>query len=263
MKKWLFLLAPILFCLSSRMVHAFEIPRDLSQEDRHEVVRTLGLNSSTKMLSNPFPLGGYSGLEVGYSVEFINVRDIQRLGCASAGSCAASSENEWRYSRITIGKGLYNDVDLFLHFIPPTGNVRVSDYGGAIRWSFFQAEFLPINVSAIAHANQLNFDDDFVSRNVGFEIIAGVNVDNFGLYFGGGMLRSSGTFMGDLAGTSQNGTVDESDPSLNQYSNTVTHNVQGSHTVVGFVLNHKNLFTAAQVDRYEDAVYSLKMGVRY
>ena len=68
---------------------ALEIPRGLSQPDRVEVVETIGLGAAPKILSNPYPLGGYDGFEVGYSIEFINVRDVNRLGCAvgSAG-CA-------------------------------------------------------------------------------------------------------------------------------------------------------------------------------
>jgi hypothetical protein len=243
---------------------SFEIPKQLSAEDRSEIVRTMGLSSSTKLLSNPYPLGGYSGLEVGYSVEFINVRDVQRLGCnpgtAGCTNTNRTTESEWRFSRLSIGKGLYNDIDAFFQFIPPTGGVKVSDYGGAIRWSFYQAQFLPINISLIGHANQLNFNNDFINRNVGAEIIAGVNVDNFALYFGGGMLRATGTFIG---GNVENGTVSPSDPDLNGSTNTTSVTVTGTHTVVGFCLHHDNLFAAAQVDRYEDAVYSLKVGVRF
>lgn len=243
---------------------AFEIPRQLSSEDRRDVVRILGMNSATKILSNPYPLGGYSGLEVGYSVEFVNVRDLRRLGCTpGALGCVntrQSTENEWRYSRLTIGKGLYNDVDLFLHFIPPTGGVGVSDYGGAVRWSFFQAQFLPISASVLLHGNQLNLANDFINRNVGTELILGVNVNNFALYFGAGVVQATGTFLG---GNSGNGTVDPADTDLNPNSNTATYAVQENHSVVGFCLHHENLFAAAQVDRYDDAVYSMKIGVRF
>lgn len=259
----MFKLSLVFFSSISFSAQAFEIPKQLSQEDRREIVRTLGLNSSTKMLSNPYPLGGYSGLEVGYSVEFINVRDIQRLGCqpgtAGCSNTSRTSESEWRYSRLTIGKGLYNDVDVFFHFIPPTGAVDVTDYGGAIRWSFYQAKFLPINLSLLGHANQLNFDNDFINRNAGAELIAGVNVENFALYFGGGVLQASGTFIG---GSGENSTIDGGDDDLNT-GGTATYKVQGTHSVVGICLHHQNLFAAAQVDRYQDAVYSLKLGLRF
>ena len=256
----------ILFSFSA---HAFEIPKGLTSSDRNEVVRTVGLNSANKLLTNPYPLGGYSGFEIGYSMEFVNVRDIRRLGCTpGAPGCANtqySDDTEWRFSRLTIGKGLYEDVDMFFSFIPPTGPDRVSDYGGFLRWSFFQAQFLPINVSALLHYNQLNYEDIFMNRNMGAEILAGVNVDNFALYFGGGVVDAKGTFIGPTAGgvCGDDCRVDGNDPQLNQNNRTVSNSVRETHTVIGLSLHYENLFAAAQVDRYRDAVYSLKIGMRF
>lgn len=232
---------------------AFEIPKGLTAGDRREVIRTVGMNSATKILSNPYPLGGYSGFEVGYSVEFINVRDVTRLN-------AQSDESEWRYSRLTLAKGLYRDFDMSISFSPPTGNTRVSDYGGALRWSFYQAEFLPINLSALVNFNQMNFSDQLMNRNFGGDLIVGVNVDNFALYFGGGVIESHGTFIG---GTGPDATVLGTDPALNGVEKTVVEKVRENHTVVGISLHYENLFAAAQVDRYVDAVYSLKLGLRF
>lgn len=260
MHPWLLALA-----LFSSFCQAFEIPKGLSETDRLEIVRTLGLNTATKMLDNPYPLGGYSGFELGYSIEYINIRDIRRLGCVpGAPGCSNtkySDESEWRYSRLTVGKGLYNDLDIFFHFMPPVGGIHVGDYGGALRWSFYQAQFLPINVSAIVHFDQLNYGNSFINRNVGAEIMAGVNVENFALYFGGGQIQASGTFIGGTCGA--HCSVDPSDPAYDQLSQTVTNRVIATHTVVGLSLHFENLFAAAQVDRYQDAVYSLKAGIRY
>ncbi len=90
----------LLLFLIAWPVFALEIPKGLTANDRTEVVRTVGLNSANKFLTNPYPLGGYSGFEIGYSVEFINVRDIRRLGCspgtAGCGNTSYSDETEWR-----------------------------------------------------------------------------------------------------------------------------------------------------------------------
>lgn len=247
---------------------AFEIPKGLTRADRKEVTRILGVNSANKSLSNPYPLGGYSGFEVGYALEFINVRDIRRLGCApGVGTCPNekyTNENEWRYSRFSIGKGIYKDVDLFLSFIPPIGSLRISDYGAQVRWAFYQAKFLPINISAIGHFNQLNFNDTFMNRNLGAELMAGVNVDNFALYFGGGWITARSTFIGRRNGfqCNEDCTADPDDPTIDRQIGTSTMHVNQMHTVVGFSLHFQNLFAAAQVDRYRDAVYSIKLGLR-
>ncbi len=260
--RWLLGLLLILPALA----RAFEIPKGLNESDRREIIRTLGLNVATKMLDNPYPLGGYSGFEVGYSVEFVNIRDLRRVGCApgSAGcaNTAYSDETEWRFSRLTFGKGLYNDVDIFFHFIPPIGGVSVTNYGGALRWSVFQARFLPINISLIGHFDQLNYNDSFINRNFGLEAMVGVNVDGFALYFGGGQIQAAGTFIGNNA-PCENCTVDPSDPTVDPSAHTVTNKITTTHTVVGISVHFQNLFAAAEVDRYQDAVYSLKAGLRF
>ncbi|MGZ3724050.1 MAG: hypothetical protein ACXVA9_14000, partial [Bdellovibrionales bacterium] len=224
---------------------AFDVPTGLNESDRREIIRTLGLNAATKMLDNPYPLGGFSGFEVGLSTEFIDIRDIRRLGCAPGSpgcrNTAYSDETEWRFSRITIGKGLYEDVDIFFHFIAPIGGVNVSDYGGAVRWSVFQARFLPINVAVIGHYDQLNYRDSFTNRNLGAEIMVGVNVDNFALYFGGGTIQAAGTFIGKDPATgvcSGNCTVDPNDTTVDPNSHTVTNTVTTTHTVVGLSLHY-------------------------
>lgn len=79
-------------------------------------------------------------------MEFVNVRDMRRLGCTRVLRAAATRATPKKPSgatRLTVGKGLYNDVDVFFSFIPPTGGTRVSDYGAAARWSFYQAQIPP------------------------------------------------------------------------------------------------------------------------
>ncbi len=257
--------------LTTQTTWAIQIPKGLSDADREEIVQTIGLGTAPKMLTNPYPLGGYSGFEIGYSVEFINVRDINRLGCqvGSAG-CAnksISDDNEFKFSRISIGKGLYHDIDVFFSFAPPIAGSNIFDYGGAVRWAFYQAEFLPITFSAIAHANRMNVQDDFINQNIGLELMLGINVDNFSLYFGGGQIWAKGTFLvqtnkTDPSDGTGNGTVSPNDPAANA-EGTVNEYASGMHTVVGFSMQYQNLFSAAEIDHYTDSVYSIKVGTRF
>lgn len=241
----------------------FEIPKRLDAQDRREVTRILGLNTSSKVLSNPYPLGGYSGFEVGVALEIINTDDLSRLGCQSTEpGCPnqnTSDSKELRYPRISIGKGLYSNIDVFVNFVPPLQD-GLSDFGGMFRWSFFQAKFLPINLSLLLHANRMNLRDSMISENAGAEIIAGINVNNFSLYFGGGYLKSEATFIG---GDTDSGTVDPADPELSGETNTVTETLYSSHTLVGVSLHFGDYFSAFQIDRYRDPVMSLKLGLRY
>ena len=237
---------------------ALDVRPGLTDGDRTQVVRVLGLNSQEKILSNPYPLGGFDGLEIGYSIEMVDVHELRRLGCTpgSTGGCPEfGDDTEWRYSRLTVGKGLYNNIDLFFSLMAPIGDSRTSDYGGILRWSFYQAEFLPINFSLLVQANQFNYADTFMDRNLGAELMAGVNVDNFAMYFGGGLLESTGTFDASV--------VDPNDPDLNGDTRTVSRRLRQMHTVIGASLHLNRLFAAAQVDRFADSVYSAKIGLRF
>lgn len=242
---------------------AIEIPKRLDSQDRREVARILGLNTSTKILSNPYPLGGYSGLEIGVALEVINTADLSRLGCQSTEPGCPNQDpndkNELSYPRISIGKGLYENVDVFLNFVPPFQN-SLADFGGMVRWSFFHAKFLPINLSWLIHANRMNINDSLTTENFGTEILAGINVNNFALYFGGGFVQSDSTFIGGDTGS---GTVAPNDPELTTSSNILSERVSSSHMLVGVSLHFSDYFAAFQIDRYRDPVMSMKLGLRF
>lgn len=257
--------ALLLFIITlSVQAFALEIPRQLNNQDRREVVRILGMNTSAKMLSNPYPLGGYNGLEIGLALEMINTRQLNHLGCVPGSlgctNTERSNETEFRYPRISIGKGLYYNVDVFLHFMPPTSNKRIADFGGTLRWTFYQAKFAPINLSLLMHGTHFNVGDAFVNQSLGSELIAGINVNDFALYFGGGPVYSKGRF---IAGTGPEALVDPTDPDVNGQTNTVAETLTETHTILGVSLHFQDLFTALQIDRYHDPVYGAKIGMRF
>ena len=234
---------------------AVTIPKQLDKEDRISVVKLLGLTTSTKLLTNPYPLGGYSGFEVGLSLELIDIRDLNGLGAGSD-----DGDQELRYPRLTIGKGLYNNIDLFLHFAPMSSGSEMTSFGGAIRYSFYEAKFLPVNVAVVMNADHVNINNDFENVSLGADLVAGIYVNNFSLYFGAGQLRATGTFIG---GTNADGTVDVGDPQLGGLTNTVSHTVTQTHSYLGATLHFEDAFAAAQIDRYPETVYSARVGLRF
>lgn len=248
------LLAASLIWNLAPFANAIEIPRSLTASDRTEVVKMLGMNTSSKLLTNPYPLGGYSGFEVGVAVEIINIEDLKRLGAK-----LNNDERELRYPKLSIGKGLYNDIDMFFHFIPSAPGLKVSEYGGLLRWSFFQAKFVPINLSWNVHGSHIDINDSFESQTVGTGLISGINVQNFSIYFGLGYLESNGKFMG---GNTGQGVVDTTDPGYIASTGTASSKAKQFHSQVGVTVHFSDYFLATQIDRYQDPVYSLKLGTR-
>ena len=243
----------IFFVLFSAQALCLQLPQSLDESDRKEVTRILGFGTSSKLLTNPFPLGGYSGVELGLSMETIDTSSIARLGDKS------QDTKEFTYPRLSLGKGLYNDVDLFFSFVPYSDSTRVAEFGGILKWCFYQAEFLPLSLSFIVHGSDININDSFVSETIGGEFVAGINVDNFSLYFGGGRLQSDARFLAGDSGT--DGVIDSTDSNLDK-ENLMQQRLRTAHTFIGFTFHFSEVFLAVQLDRYRDPVYSAKLGLR-
>lgn len=240
------------------------IPKGLSTTDQEDVTKILGLGTSMKMATNPYPLGGYSGFEIGFDLNFINIDQLTRLGCNPGESGCAnterSEEQELSYGKITFGKGLYENVDVFISFAPLFGAGSVSDYGASLRWTFYEAQLLPIHFLVLASGNQVNFRNQFSAQNMLVDLLVGINVDDISVYFGGGQIQSEGHFIGGNVGE---GTVPTGNPNLDAATNTSSTSIRRFHTVVGASLEWNPLFIAGEINRYDDSVYTLKAGLRY
>lgn len=229
-----------------------QIPKDMDTTDRRQAVRILGFGTSSKILTDPYPLGGYSGFEVGVSMESLPVGELSHLG-----NRQSTPQQDVSYAKFTIGKGLYNNVDFFLQFIPFSEGKEISQYGGILRWGFIQGTSFPYSLSALVHTNSTNINNQVTTRTYGVDLIAGINVSNVALYAGGGPLQCRGRFNGGLseAGNTNSGLTDS--------GVLETENVFGGHAMLGANVHMEPVFVSMQIDRYETTVYSAKLGMRF
>jgi hypothetical protein len=241
----LLLVSVLLF--SEQSSAAIQLPKNMSRTDREEALRIIGFGTSGKLLTDPYPLGGYAGFETGISIENLNTYDLGQLG-----SRLTNPQQDVAFPKLTLGKGFYNNVDIFLHFTPYNRQDELSFYGAILRWGFYQAKFLPLSASVVLHMNSANFSNLLITQAYGSDIIGGINVDNVSLFAGGGLLQSSGTFLGG-----PNGITDNLAPGTTEESAT------GFHALIGANVHLSNLFLTIQIDRYTQPVYSGKVGVRF
>lgn len=233
-----------LFCLPVWVWASFQIPKDLSVDECHRITELLGLSTSSKILGNPYPLGGYSGIEIGYEYQVIATDEISQMGSKP------SETSEVGLSQLTLGKGLYNNVDIYLEFTPFSQSVGVTGYGGQLRWGFYQAEYLPAHLSMILYGNSTNFQNVVTFNSQGADLIAGFTVQDVTLYTGLGWARSIGNFMGGANGVTHDQTTTQSDAS-------------SAHYLAGMNVKYTRLFFALELDRYTDANYAAKLGYRF
>ena len=235
----------VLFLTSSQSHAAIHLPSQMNQNDRKEVLRIIGFGTSGKILSDPYPLGGYSGFELAISVENLPTDDLSTLG-----SKLPSPQQDVLYPKLTIAKGLYDNLDFSIHFTPYNKDQQLSQFGGLFRWGFYQATFLPLSASLVVHVHTINVGNQMSSSCYGADLVGGINVNNVSLYAGLGSLRASGTFMGG-----PNGVTDSSD--------LARENVTGLHSLAGINVHLAQFFFAVELDRYSVSVFSAKAGVRF
>ena len=220
------------------------LPKGLNATDRERMLEALGFGSAMKMLSSPYPLGGYSGVEVGLSSEYISMADVAVLGAKT------NSRSDLNYFNLTVGKGLYHNVDLLIQFIPMPQEESISGFGGQLRFGFYQANFMPLNLSFVTSATSTNFYNLIGAETTGYDLVASVNMKDVSLFFGAGQARSSGTFIGGANGITSSGTTENT-------------NVSSPHTVFGISIKMANVFLALEVDRFVQSSYAGKLGLRF
>mgnify|MGYP000887661910 CR=1 FL=1 len=154
------LLLCFILALTTPAFSKVDIPKNLSQSDRLQTLKILGLGTNSRINTDNYPMGGYSGFEVGFTRNFIPVGDLSNLGDT------VKEQDLFQYSIINIGKGIYNNIDIFIHFMPFSEGTGLSEYGGMLRWGFYQMSYLPISFSLLLSANSSNINNQLITKNL-------------------------------------------------------------------------------------------------
>jgi hypothetical protein len=245
MKLFKFLFSIFIFSLVGSVSFArLELPRNLNKNERQKVVEILGFSTVTKILGNPYPMGGYSGLEMGYVMEVISTAELASLGGKT------STQGEASFSSISLGKGLYNNIDVLLQFSPFAQEESITEFGGQLRWGFYQADFLPLHLTLAGSANNVNYQNKVNMFTQGVDLVAGFTVEDLTLYMGIGTVRAIGSFIGGTNGVTDTGQ-------------TMSEDMSQVHYLAGVNLRFSKVFLAMQLDRVAQSTYSAKLGVRF
>lgn len=223
-----------------------DIPKSLSAFERQRVVQILGFGLGAKVLGNPYPLGGYSGVELGVSNEMIPTSDLASFTNKSA------LQGETSFLQLTAAKGLYYNFDFFINFIPMGQNEGMSGFGGGLRWGVFEGEYLPVTLSIQSAGSLVSFQDKINFSTQTIDGIVSFIVEDVTLYAAIGTIRSAGSFVGGPTGV----TVTDSGKTEHEIST-------DTRFLTGVSVNFSKLFLAAELSKVNDAVYAAKLGVRF
>lgn len=224
---------------------ALEFPRGMTRADRRAALDVLGAGAMVKILGDPYPLGGYSGWEMGLSVEQMDTSSISRLGQQQV-----HRQDQTRIFNLVLGKGLYYNIDFFLQFAPPGQGEEFSSFGGVVRWGFYESQNWPINLSLQLGANSGNFQNLVATTSQTMDLIFGYNLVDLSVFLGGGLARSSGLFIGGTGGiTDDNETQSEA--------------ISNTRYIAGLSYRWEKFFLAGEYSHSNTPVFSAKLGFRY
>jgi hypothetical protein len=248
MKSRSFLYNLLVFTIISlKTINCFSIlviPNGLNDSDQRAILNSIGPATATRLLSVPYPLGGTEGFEIGLGRQYIPTESLSELGNKT------EPQKGMSYPIVTFGKGLFNDVDMFLSAIPFTQSPNLSHFSAQTRIGHWQSKTSPFMLSSVLHIGSTTLKNQITFENYGFDILGTIYLKHICLFAGLGTLFTNGTFVGGNSGITSSGET-----------TTVTQIF--SHKLIGLDLRYQEYFIAAQVDSYERPNYSFKVGYRY
>jgi hypothetical protein len=234
----------ILLTLMPFVAAEFSLTSGLTESNRKDVLEILGLGSSSKNISTLRPLGTKSGLEIALAFEFIDTERIKDFIEDDR------SRHTVFYPKILIGKGIYERIDLFFHFIPYTATFGISEYGSLLRYNFLNQSIQPFLITGLIHANSANYNNQLVSRNLGTDVMLGYKLQNLSLFTTVGWASAYGKFVGGAQGVTDT-LISEREE------------VHALHTALGLTLEQKTWSLTASFDHYVEPVYTVKLSALF
>lgn len=235
----------LFFVLVPTLLYAkAELPQNLSAKERVRTLEILGYGSAPKLVSNPYPLGGYSGVDIGFSADFIPLKDLSRLGNGT------DDDGQMVFHTLSVGKGLFYNVDGYIYFTPFNQYEDLQSFGAQIKWAFYEMRAAPIAFSMTVYGGGANFSNILDVSTLGGDLMATLMTDWLAFYVGIGSVRAIGRFVGGVDGLTDSATD-------------TTDDVLRGHSFIGLQLQYSKFYIAGQVDIYTDTFYGAKLGVRF
>lgn len=223
---------------------SLQIPRAMNSHDRHQALKILGFSGVQKIYTDPSPLGGYPGYELGFSYDVIQLKTFEELGTR------IDTQKDLSYVSLGFSKGLFYDVDLGMSFTPLPQGAGVAAFSGQIHRQIYK-DFYGVNFSLWLHGNSTSFVNVIHTKNLGVLLTADAPFSFGTLYAGAGYLRCIGSFIGGADGVTDT-------------AETIQEDIYSAHWLLGGTYNlPKNFFIAVEANAVYQVSYGFKFGQRF
>lgn len=242
---WFLSLSLFLFC---SLGQAYSLPKGMSAEDRKIVTQVLGFGSTAKFASNPYPLGGWNGVEMAVTQEFISVEKLKDLGVNG------SSQGSLSYTQFSFGKGFYENFDGYFSFTLPRQQSEMQNYSGLLRTVVYDFEDKKYMATVDINGQGSNMGNLFSSDSFGYDLVLSQVNSWWGYYGGIGWLSIKTRFIGNPITASQG---------LTSNGQTIVDSAEHMRYFAGLMGHYEKYFALMEVQTVYENTWTVKMGYRF
>ncbi len=206
--------------------HAEVIPTQLTRSERKNLAPYFSTAYPQLVTTRPYFIGNYPGLEIGASISYKSLSDLQ------ADFPAELLRNELVLTQLFIKKSLVHRFEItFSSTLSSFGTTQVSGFGGMLSWhplTLNDSRYLP---SMAMFTNYMNFEDSLTYQESGILLSLGQNFKKFSLNTGISLSQMNARFSGLSSGRQ-----------ITVSGNSETEDIYLQTVFVSLVTNYNNYF---------------------
>lgn len=224
-----------------QMADASTLPGGMTANER---VRTAELVSSSTALRSAQlhrSLSSTEGLDLSLSFESLPLSELPEIGSTD------ERLEDQTYFRLQVSKGLYRALDLSLFLTPLNPSTPLSNYGGRIRWTFYQNAEQPLFLAWYVDGGGTNLNDQLLIQTMATGFQLGFKRKLLSLSFFVGSQKTFNRFRGGGEGVTESGHLE-------------SHQLTSYTLGLGGIYDFKSWYLGFAVDRQHDTLMSAKVG---
>ncbi len=212
-------------------------PKNFNEVDVDSWVNRVSGVSSIKTVGDPVPLGGYEGVEVLIASEWLTIPQKD-----------TAKDRVEVLPTLRLGKGLYENFDVFIVTSLPLLKSDFSKWGFQARWMAWQAETAPLMAHLGCSYGSQEYYSLIITNSWSCEILGNLIVKKFRVFAGLGIVRSLTLF--DAGSTQFSSEEVQRSAAFNKY-------------LGGITFTSDNRSFGFQIDVVEETSLGASIGYRF
>ncbi len=231
-----------LLCLGfSHATLAATLPQGMNASEREQTAELVASSSALRSAQLHRSLDHSEGLDLSLSFENLPLSQLPIMGVG------AERLEDQNFIRLQVGTGLIRSVDLALFLTPLNPSTPLSNYGGRIRWTFYQDAESPLFLAVFIDGGNTNLSDQVLMQTVAAGTQVGFKRKQLSLSFFLGSQLTFSRFRGGGEGITDSGHPE-------------SYTFTSFPMALGGVYDFRKWYLGFGVDRQSDTLISAKIG---